>query len=150
MKSIAETGDPTMIELFEALIPFVPKMTKEARELLTEEVEKVRAEMDRDEQDIDLYGEETSEILRKAMETQDDGKEVEDPPKYLSVFLAFRAALKKERAKRGGEKKKKGEEEEEEEEGKKKELKAISNESQKRKEPEKKRKGTGAKRQRKK
>ena len=106
-----------MIELFEALIPFVPKMTKEARELLTEEVEKVRAEMDRDEQDIDLYGEETSEILRKAMETQDDGKEVEDPPKYLSVFLAFRAALKKERAKRGGEKKKKGEEEEEEEEG---------------------------------
>lgn len=148
MKSIAETGDPTMIELFEALIPFVPKMTKEARELLMEEVEKVGAEMDRDEQDIDLYGEETSEILRKAMETQDDGKEVEDPPKYLSVFLAFRAALKKERAKRGGEKKKG--EAEEEEEGKKKELKAISSESQKRKEPEKKRKGTGAKRQRKK
>lgn len=137
-----------MIELFEALIPFVPKMTKEARELLMEEVEKVGAEMDRDEQDIDLYGEETSEILRKAMQTQDDGKEVEDPPKYLSVFLAFRAALKKERAKRGGEKKKG--EGEEEEEGKKKELKAISGESQKRKEPEKKRKGTGAKRQRKK
>ena len=137
-----------MIELFEALIPFVPKMTKEARELLMEEVEKVGAEMDRDEQDIDLYGEETSEILRKAMQTQDDGKEVEDPPKYLSVFLAFRAALKKERAKRGGEKKKG--EGEEEEEVKKKELKAISGESQKRKEPEKKRKGTGAKRQRKK
>ena len=141
-----------MMELLEALIPFVPKMTKEARELLMEEVEKVRAERSGDEQNIDLYGEETSEILRKAMQTQDDGKEVEDPPKYLSVFLAFRAALKKERAKRGGEKK--GEKEEEEgEEGEKegkKELKAISNESQKRKEPEKKRKGTGAKRQRKK
>ncbi|CBK19723.2 uncharacterized protein [Blastocystis hominis] len=118
-----------------------------------EEVEKVRAERSGDEQNIDLYGEETSEILRKAMQTQDDGKEVEDPPKYLSVFLAFRAALKKERAKRGGEKKGEKEEEEEEEEGEKegkKELKAISSESQKRKEPEKKRKGTGAKRQRKK
>ena len=140
-----------MMELLEALIPFVPKMTKEARELLMEEVEKVRAERSGDEQNIDLYGEETSEILRKAMQTQDDGKEVEDPPKYLSVFLAFRAALKKERAKRGGEKKgEKGEEEEEEGEKGKKELKAISSESQKRKEPEKKRKGTGAKRQRKK
>ena len=141
-----------MMELLEALIPFVPKMTKEARELLMEEVEKVRAERSGDEQNIDLYGEETSEILRKAMQTQDDGKEVEDPPKYLSVFLAFRAALKKERAKRGGEKKgeKEGEEEEEGEKEGKKELKAISSESQKRKEPEKKRKGTGAKRQRKK
>lgn len=140
-----------MMELLEALIPFVPKMTKEARELLMEEVEKVRAERSGDEQNIDLYGEETSEILRKAMQTQDDGKEVEDPPKYLSVFLAFRAALKKERAKRGGEKKGEKEEEEEEEGEKgKKELKAISSESQKRKEPEKKRKGTGAKRQRKK
>ena len=120
--------------------------------MLMEEVEKVRAERSGDEQNIDLYGEETSEILRKAMQTQDDGKEVEDPPKYLSVFLAFRAALKKERAKRGGEKKgeKEGEEEEEGEKEGKKELKAISSESQKRKEPEKKRKGTGAKRQRKK
>ena len=141
-----------MMELLEALIPFVPKMTKEARELLMEEVEKVRAERSGDEQNIDLYGEETSEILRKAMQTQDDGKEVEDPPKYLSVFLAFRAALKKERTKRGGEKKGEKEEEEEEEGEKegKKELKAISSESQKRKEAENKRKGTGAKRQRKK
>lgn len=78
------------------------------------------------------------------MKMQDEGKDVENPPKYLSVFLAFRGALKKERTKRGTEKK------EEEEEEEKKELKAIPGESQKRKQPEKKRKGPGPKRQRKK
>lgn len=80
------------------------------------------------------------------MKMQDEGKEVENPPKYLSVFLAFRGALKKERTKRGTEKKEEKEEKEEE----KKELKAIPGESQKRKQPEKKRKGPGPKRQRKK
>lgn len=38
-----------MIELLEALIPFVPKMTKEARDLLMEELEKVGVRMSGEE-----------------------------------------------------------------------------------------------------
>ena len=38
-----------MIELLEALIPFVPKMTKEARDLLMEVLEKVGVRMSGEE-----------------------------------------------------------------------------------------------------
>lgn len=75
-----------MIEFFETLIPFVPKLTKEAKDLLVEELVK----------NVELYEEEVREVLKKAME----GELAEESPKVGHVFRAFWMALKKEKGKK--------------------------------------------------
>ena len=66
-------------------------------------------------------------MLRSAIQLQDEGKEVTDPPKYVQVLLLFRAALKKEKVKHTAEDKKE----------EKKELKPIAEGQRKRAKPEK-------------
>ena len=65
--------------------------------------------------------------MKSAVQLQDEEKEVTDPPKYVQVLLAFRAALKRERVKRTTEDKKE----------EKKELKPTTEGQRKRAKPEK-------------
>lgn len=101
-----------MIEFFEGLVPFVPKLTKEAKDFLLEELTK----------SIQQYDEDVKQVLEKVIQEE---KEVEE--KYVCVFLSLYQALKKEKTKRNTPEKKETE---------KGELMAIAPKSRKREQPD--------------
>lgn len=104
----------SVIEFFETLIPFASKLTKEAKDLLAEELVK----------SIEQYDEEVKEVL-KNVTTKEQG---EEEPKFATVFRLFLMALRKEKGKKTEGKK----------ETEKEELKAIAPKSRKRNQVEKK------------
>ena len=110
---VTSTKKPEMIEFFEGLIPFVPKLTKEAKDFLLEELNS----------SIQQYEEDIRQVLETCIQEEKEREE-----KYACVFLSFYQALKKEKMKKTTNEKK------EKEKG---ELMAIAPKSRKREQPDK-------------
>lgn len=100
-----------MLEFFEGLIPFVPKLTREAKDLLVDELDK----------SVEHFREDVQEVLQKIVKEEEMDKE--EIPKYASVFMLLRMSLKKEKEKKNTSNKQEKEENE---------LKAIAPVSRKR------------------
>lgn len=85
---VSSAGDPEMLEFFEGLIPFVPKLTREAKDLLVDELDK----------SVEHFREDVREVLQKIVKEEEMNKE--EIPKYASIFMLLRMALKKEKEKK--------------------------------------------------
>lgn len=104
-----------MIEFLEGLIPFVSKLTKEAKDLLVVELEK----------SVESMQDPLKDMIRKQF--NEEGEEsTENSSKEIIVFRSLLDSLKKERGKKPLEKKEK----------EKEELKAIAPKAKKRSKPD--------------